>query len=81
MKLKFIDEIKKLESKPEVKKLFSNKEVGDFLNLYNSLPITTFNKKQNVIKKRWLQNYKKELDDLYTSRLRKILGEISDKSA
>ena len=51
MKLKFIDEIKKLESKPEVKKLFSNKEVGDFLNLYNSLPITTFNKKQNVIKK------------------------------
>ena len=76
MKLKFIDEIKKLESKPEVKKLFSNKEVGDFLNLYNSLPITTFNKKQNVIKKRWLQNYNKELDDLYLSKLKEVLGEF-----
>ena len=76
MKLKFIDKIKQLEGHPNIIKLFSNKEIEDLLDLYNSLPITIYNKKQNVIKKRWLQNYKKELDDLYTSRLRKILGEF-----
>ena len=45
MKLKFLDEIKKLESPPKIVKLFSNKEIKDLLNLYNSLPITTYNKK------------------------------------
>lgn len=76
MKLKFIDEIKKLESKPKIVKLFSNKDIKDLLDLYNSLPITTHNKKQNVIKKRWLQNYNKDLDNLYISKLTKVLGDF-----
>ena len=45
MKLKFIDKIKKLEGHPKVIKLFSNKEIEGLLDLYNSLPITTYNKK------------------------------------
>ena len=47
MKLKFIDKIKKLEGDPKVIKLFSNKEIESLLDLYNALPITTYNKKHH----------------------------------
>ena len=76
MKHKYLDEIKKLEGSPKIVKLFSNKEIEDILNLYNSLPITTHNKKQNIIKKRWLQNYNKSLDNLYISKIKEVLGEF-----
>ena len=50
---KNIDKIKKLESPPKVvKNLFSKNEIDKFLKLYNELPTTVHNKKQNVIKKR-----------------------------
>ena len=52
-----IEEIKKLESAPKViKNLYSDNEIKEFLDLYQKLPIATHNKKQNVIKKRWLQS-------------------------
>ena len=76
IKRKYLEEIKKLEGSPQIVKLFSNKEIEDILNLYNSLPITTHNKKQNVIKKRWLQNYNKSLDNLYMSKIKEVLGEF-----
>ena len=58
---KNIDKIKKLESSPKViKNLFSKNEIEKFLNLYQKLPTTVHNKKQNVIKKRWLKNYSEE---------------------
>ena len=76
MKHKYIDEIQKLEGPPKIVKLFSNKEIEDILDLYNSLPVTTHNKKQNIIKKRWLQNYNKSLDDMYVSKLKEVLGEF-----
>ena len=40
MKRKNIDEIKKLESLPKIVKLFSDQEIKNILDLYNSLPIT-----------------------------------------
>ena len=43
--------------------------------LYNILPEVTFNKKQNVRKKPWQQNFNKELDKIYFNRLRKALGD------
>ena len=47
-----IEEIKKSESPPKIiKNLYSKEEIQDFLELYKNLPITTHNKKQNVIKK------------------------------
>ena len=53
---KKIDEIKKLESPPKIiKNLFSKDEINKFLDLYKKLPTTVHNKKQNVIKKRWLK--------------------------
>ena len=76
MKRKYINEIKKLESLPKIVKIFSHKEIGDILDLYHSLPITTHNQKQNVIKKRWLQNYNKTLDKLYISKIREVLGDF-----
>ena len=53
---KEIYKIKELESPPKViKNLFSKNEINKFLNLYNQLPTTVHNKKQNVIKKRCLK--------------------------
>ena len=76
MKRKNIDEIKNLESLPKIIKLFSDKEIKNIVELYNSLPVTVYNKKQNVIKKRWIQNYNKSLDEMYISKLNEVLGEF-----
>ena len=75
MERKNINEIKKNESKPRSIKIFTEQEIKDITDLYNSLPVTLHNKKQNVIKKRWLQNYNKNLDNLYKSKIKEVLGE------
>jgi len=76
MKRKNIDEIKKFESLPKIIKLFSDQEIKNISELYNSLPVTVHNQKQNIIKKRWLQNYSKSLDTMYISKLKEVLGEF-----
>ena len=68
---KNIDEIKKLESSPQIiKNLFNKNEIEKFFNLYKELPTTVHNKKQNVIKKRWLKNYSDELENLFLIKLK-----------
>ena len=48
---KKINQIKKNESPPKVaKKLLAKKKLTKFLKLYNELPTTVHNKKQNVKK-------------------------------
>ena len=72
-----IKEIKKYESPPKViKNLYSKEEIKDFLKLYKNLPVTTHNKKQNVIKKRWLQGYDEKLETLFCERLKKEIGDF-----
>ena len=72
-----IKEIKKLESTPRViKNLYSKEEIEEFLKLYKDLPTTVHNKKQNVIKKRWLQGYNKKLEKLFCERLKKEIGDF-----
>ena len=67
---KNINKIKELEGSPKIiKNLFSKNELGKFLELYQKLPTTVHNKKQNVIKKRWLKNYSKELESLFFKKL------------
>ena len=74
---KNIDKIKKLESPPQViKNLFSKNEIEKFLNLYKSLPTTVHNKKQNVIKKRWLKNFNEEMESLYYERVNNVIGDF-----
>ena len=70
-----INDIKKLESSPKViKNLFSKEEINEFLKLYNNLPTTVHNKKQNVIKKRWLQGFNKKLEKIFYERLEREIG-------
>ena len=72
-----IEEIKKSESPPKIiKNLYSEEEIQDFLKLYKDLPVTTHNKKQNVVKKRWLQGYNEKLEKLFFERLKKEIGDF-----
>ena len=74
---KNIDKIKNLESPPKViKNLFSKNQIEQFLKLYNELPTTVHNKKQNVIKKRWLKNFNKEMENIFYEKVSNEIGEF-----
>ena len=74
---KNIDKIKKLEGPPKiVKNFFKKEEINKFLKLYNDLPTTVHNKKQNVIKKRWLKNFNEELENLFYKKVNGVIGEF-----
>ena len=60
MKRKFLDQVKTLESPPKIVKIFTENEINMIKDLYINLPERVFNKKQNVRKKVWIQNYNKE---------------------
>ena len=59
---KFLEKIKKLETRPRVINNFLNKEeVKLFKKLYEELPIEINNKRQKIIKKKWAIEFNKEL--------------------
>ena len=76
MEHKYLDKIKSLESPPKKVNIFSSKEIKMIQELYDSLPERMFNKKQNVRKKAWMQNYNKELDSIYLKKLKDVLGDF-----
>jgi hypothetical protein len=76
MEHKHLDKIKSLESPPKKVNIFSSKEIQMIKELYDSLPERMFNKKQNVRKKAWMQNYNKELDSIYLKKLKDVLGDF-----
>tara|TARA_B100001248_G_C27373262_1_gene452815 strand:- start:456 stop:1163 length:708 start_codon:yes stop_codon:yes gene_type:complete len=72
---KLINAIKESESSPKiVKNVFDKNEINEFLKLYQDLPITVHNKKQNVIKKRWIQGYNTKLENIFQERLEREIG-------
>ena len=74
---KNINKIKELEGSIRiVKNLFSKTELEKFLDLYHNLPTTVHNKKQNVIKKRWLKNYSEELENIFFDKVKNLIGEF-----
>ena len=74
---KNINKIKELEGSPKIiKNLFSKNELGKFLELYQKLPTTVHNKKQNVIKKRWLKNINQELENLFHTKVKNEIGDF-----
>ena len=74
---KNLEKIKILEGSPQViKNVFSKNEIEKFFNLYQKLPTTVHNKKQNVIKKRWLKNYSEELEALFYNRVKNEIGDF-----
>ena len=70
-KNKNIDKIKSFESSPRIVKIFSDSEIKMMQELYEKLPERVFNKKQNVRKKMWVQNYNENLDKIYFNKLKK----------
>tara|TARA_B100000965_G_C19583330_1_gene754563 strand:+ start:976 stop:1683 length:708 start_codon:yes stop_codon:yes gene_type:complete len=74
---KKISKIKKNEGPPQViKNIFNKQEIESFLKLYKELPTTVHNKKQNVIKKRWLFDYGKEMQNLFYKKVSDIIGDF-----
>tara|TARA_X000001036_G_C20596166_1_gene772968 strand:- start:73 stop:780 length:708 start_codon:yes stop_codon:yes gene_type:complete len=74
---KQLEKIKEFQGKPKViKNIFSKEEIERFINLYNELPTTIHNKKQNVIKKRWLVEYGQDLERLFYKRLENEIGDF-----
>ena len=74
---KEIDKIKELEGSTKIiKNLFSKEEIKKFLDLYDKLPITVHNTKQNVIKKRWLKYFNQELESLFYARVKNEIGDF-----
>ena len=74
---KKIEEIKKTEGPPQViKNIFTENEIKKFSELYLELPTTVHNKKQNVIKKRWLFDYGKDLQKIFYKKVKDIIGDF-----
>ena len=72
---KNINEIKINESSPKVIKNFLNAdEIQEFQELYNNLPVEINNKRQNILKKKWLKNFSPELQKKYLDKLKKFIG-------
>ena len=76
MEHKYLNKIKRLEGPPKKVNIFSGKEIEMIRELYEQLPERTYNKKQNVRKKGWEQNFNKELDKIYFSKLKEALGDF-----
>lgn len=71
---KLIDKIKLNESPPKIyKNFFSATETDCMLDLFKRLPLTVHNKKQNVIKKRWLKNFDKKIEDIFLKKIGSVL--------
>lgn len=73
---KFIDKIKKFESKPFVIKKFLNEaDICLFQKLYDELPLEIDNKRQKIIKKKWSIEFYKELQKKYNQKLKEAIGD------
>ena len=70
---KFIENIKKFESKPFIVSNFLNK---DEINLYEELPIEINNKRQKIVKKKWDIRFQKELQINYLQKLKRIISDF-----
>ena len=74
---KFIENIKKFESKPFIVSNFLNKdEIKLFKNLYEELPIEINNKRQKIVKKKWDIRFQKELQIDYIKKLKGIIADF-----
>jgi hypothetical protein len=76
--LKFIDEIKKYESKSFVVSNFIDQnEVGLFQKLYSELPLEIDNKRQKIKKKKWSIDFYQDLQKKYNEKLKSVIGNFS----
>ena len=72
-----IDTIKKTETPPKIVKNFIEVDrIKELLSLYDSLPLTVHNKKQNVKKKRWVSGFNSKLENWYLEKLKELIGDF-----
>ena len=71
-----IEKIKSNEGNPKVLRKFLIIKNWKIHEIIFRAPITVHNKKQNVIKKRWLSDYGKEMEELFYKRLKNEIGEF-----
>jgi len=64
------------ESTVKIVKIFTDNEISLMRDLYEILPLTINNIKQKTLKKRWIQNYKKELDIVYYNKIKELLNDF-----
>ena len=77
---KLLDEIKKNEGKTRVvKNFFDNEQVKALLKLYKNLPVEIFNKRQNIMKKKWSDNFEADLKKIFIDAKLIIIKERNDK--
>ena len=75
---KNINEIKINESSPMVIKNFLNSdEIQEFQELYNNLPVEINNKRQNILKKKWLKSFSPELQKKYLNKFKEFIGNFT----
>ena len=75
---KLINKIKKYESKPFIVSNFvDKKELELFKKLYNELPVEINNKRQNIKKKKWSENFYSDLQIKYNEKLTSVIGNFS----
>ena len=73
---KFLEKIKKFETRPFVVSNFlNNEEIKLFKKLYNDLPIEINNERQKIVKKKWSIEFGKELQIKYTNKLKEFIGD------
>jgi len=77
MRHEHLDKIKSYESDHKILNVFSMNEIEMIKDLYFLLPVKIFNKKQNIIKKVWEQNFNKELDKIYFKRIKEAIGDFA----
>ena len=72
---KKINVIKKYESSSFViKKGLNNNQIKKLINLYKILPIEINNKRQKIIKKKWLTKYYKNLQNIILKKIKEKIG-------
>ena len=70
---KNINKIKEAESNPQIVKLFDDQEISKILELYQKLPLATFNEKQKIKKKHWILGIDKKMDDFIISKIQLMI--------
>ncbi len=74
---KLLDEIKKNEGKTRVvKNFFDSEQVSALLKLYKNLPVEIFNKRQNIMKKKWSDNFEADLQKIFIDKLKVEIGDF-----
>jgi hypothetical protein len=75
---KNINKIKINEGSPRIIEDFLDaNEIKEFQDLYNRLPIEINNKRQNILKKKWLESFSPELKKAYLDKLKKFIGDFN----